>query len=864
MSDLKEFQTGAGGDPFNGAVNGTVGATTPATGAFTTLSASSTATLNTLSSSGATITGGSINGTTVGASTASTGAFTTLGASGVATFSAGTVSAPSITTTGDTNTGIFFPAADTIAFTEGGVEAMRINSSGNLLVGYTADQGSGKLQVNGAGRIGAFDFNTADLTYVGGETFTTGTFFGTAFAFKTSNVERARITSSGNFIIGATAGDALLTVNGNIQGVAENSAFGFDSVFSAASLGFIKKSGANPVIASSTGQPIIFSQTNQSSVFTNISTATITERMRIDSSGNVGIGTSSPAYRLTVAGASTAGSVTALAIENPSTNGASEVRQEWRAGGTTFGYISVSYNNNAAYMALSAGGAESMRITNSGNLGLGVTPSAWSGVKAIQLSNNSSAGIGIYGAGLNEFGAVANTHYNGTNWIYSTTTTSARYAITGGQHQWFNAPSGTAGNAVTFTQTMTLNASGNLGVGTTSPAARLDVQGSTGFVAAAFKSSYATTGYIGSDTSTFWFGSGGSAQQNNAIAIHPTSNYVAFYTNAANERMRIDSSGNVGIGITNPNTELHVQGAPTTDGSIVFNEQLTATTAFNASPQSGTMVSLKYNTGGDYAGLGGWSVIKENAADGNFAGAMLFHTRANGGAITERMRIDSSGNLLFNSTSNDQWYTSSNAGITLQTGNFIAVARSGGSVFIANRLTNDGDVIEIKQAGTLEGSISVSGTTVSYNGGHLARWSQLLDGSKDESLLKGTVLSNLDEMCVWEKDGVVAENQQLNKMKVSDVEGDTNVAGVFVNWTKDEDYNSDDMNIAMTGDMIIRIAEGVTVQRGDLLMSAGDGTAKPQGDDIVRSKTIAKVTSTNITCTYADGSYCVPCVLMAC
>jgi hypothetical protein len=57
---------------------------------------------------------------------------TTLSASGVTTVQAGTNSAPAITTTGDTNTGIFFPAADTIAFAEGGVEAMRIDSSGNL------------------------------------------------------------------------------------------------------------------------------------------------------------------------------------------------------------------------------------------------------------------------------------------------------------------------------------------------------------------------------------------------------------------------------------------------------------------------------------------------------------------------------------------------------------------------------------------------------------------------------------------------------------------------------------------------------------------------------------------------------------
>ena len=47
-------------------------------------------------------------------------------------------------------------------------------------------------------------------------------------------------------------------------------------------------------------------------------------------------------------------------------------------------------------------------------------------------------------------------------------------------------------------------------------------------------------------------------------------------------------------------------------------------------------------------------------------------------------------------------------------------------------------------------------------------------------------------------------------------------------------------------------------------MSAGDGTAKPQGDDIVRSKTVAEVTSATVSTTYSDGSYCVPCVLMAC
>jgi hypothetical protein len=77
-----------------------------------------------------------INGT-VGATTPAAGAFTTLSATGVTTVQAGSAASPAITTSGDTNTGIFFPAADTIAFSEGGTEAMRITSAGDVLVGQT-------------------------------------------------------------------------------------------------------------------------------------------------------------------------------------------------------------------------------------------------------------------------------------------------------------------------------------------------------------------------------------------------------------------------------------------------------------------------------------------------------------------------------------------------------------------------------------------------------------------------------------------------------------------------------------------------------------------------------------------------------
>ena len=214
-------------------------------------------------------------------------------------------------------------------------------------------------------------------------------------------------------------------------------------------------------------------------------------------------------------------------------------------------------------------------------------------------------------------------------------------------------------------------------------------------------------------------------------------------------------------------------------------------------------------------------------------------------------------------------------------------ATSDGIPLYLNRNDSDGVIIVFYAQGNNEGNISVSGTTVSYNGGHLSRWSQLSDGSKDTTIVK--TMTNLDQMCVWShdakavgdeiknacgetiiatdndvKDAYTEDNEQLNCMAVSSVEGDANAQDlqVFVSWDDKDDFN--DMNVAMTGDMVIRIAQGTTVARGDLLMSAGDGTAKPQGDDIVRSKTIAKVISTNVSHTYDDGSYLVPCVVMAC
>jgi hypothetical protein len=119
-------------------------------------------------------------------------------------------------------------------------------------------------------------------------------------------------------------------------------------------------------------------------------------------------------------------------------------------------FISNQYNG---YILFGTNNTEQMRLDSSGNLGLGVTPSAWgSGVKAIQLSSGSlfSNSSTIY--------SYQNAYFNGTNDIYLTSAAATAYSQTAGQHKWYNAPSGTAGNTISFTQAMTLSNAGVLTV----------------------------------------------------------------------------------------------------------------------------------------------------------------------------------------------------------------------------------------------------------------------------------------------------------------------------------------------------------------------------------------------------------------
>jgi len=283
-----------------------------------------------------------------------------------------------------------------------------------------------------------------------------------------------------------------------------------------------------------------------------------------------------------------------------------------------------------------------------------------------------------------------------------------------------------------------------------------------------------------------------------SILGNSTSNFLDFRTSNST-KLYINSSGNVGIGTSSPTQILDVNGPRVRMGD-------------------GGGFELNFNTS-------------------TYAAFQI--------ASSERMRITSGGEVLMHSTT----FSSLNAGQYFGTGGDTYFTTDTSQVLYINRKGNDGTLVDFRRDNSVKGTISVSGETVSYNSFLGSHWSQLQDGSKIE-ILKGTIIEAIDEMCVWQDE----TNDRLPKSKISDTIESKNVYGIFLAW--DEDWEtSNDFYVAAVGLGYIRVNSSQNVSMGDLLQSNGDGTAKVQTDDIMRSSTIAKVVSTQKIETYEDGSY---------
>jgi hypothetical protein len=282
------------------------------------------------------------------------------------------------------------------------------------------------------------------------------------------------------------------------------------------------------------------------------------------SSGNLGIGTSSPGAKLDVAGASKitfangnallalsggASSYTSLALGRTT----SEIYLS--VAGTANNFITgsaagdLTINNNTGNVLITAGGsATQLYLNTSGNLGLGVTPSAWGGSnRSVMQFPGSNA---IQGSGSLGLALFNNAYNNGTNDIYSANGAAYKHII-GTAFQWFTAPSGTAGNAITFTQAMTLNAGGGLSVGTTTDPGT----GNIGLPAGG-KLQYSSTAYI-------------TPEDNSIGARISAPGTITMWTGATPaERVRVDVNGNVGIGGVTPNAWSTIKPLQLPGGSL--------------------------------------------------------------------------------------------------------------------------------------------------------------------------------------------------------------------------------------------------------------------------------------------------------
>jgi len=552
----------------------------------------------------------------------------------------GTATAAKLIPTGSsaTGNGMYLPATNALGFSTAGTNAVYIDASQNVGIGTTSP--ANKLDVSGTGTVSA------------------------------------RVTSSSN-----TGISSLYTVNssGSISGSAIYGA-------SATPYGSI---GANESTFYSSVSTTIMSD-NASGVI-KFATGGTTERMRIDSSGNVGIG-GTPAYKLDITSSAFIGSRLTAAT---GTNGVSQIYTN--TGGTFSIGIDASTGANfgAAYggflwhagaypLLFGTSNTERMRINSSGNVGIGTSGPVAN--TRLTLSDTNSSKLNITG-GSNQNGmtfaitGTSNEYYmaGGVNLLVGGDKGFLIYDVTNAKAKFFveDITGETRTLATTFlsyytgaSERMRIDASGNVGIGTSSPGFKLQVSGAI----------YQDNGYAqfgnynaGGANSPVAGGISFSTNATNGQAEADVwnGNDPALYTNTGilftqrltsttrRDLMFLHNNGNVGIGTNSPGAALNI-------ARTSANAQILVSTTTSGNP-SIYLDASGVNNGQLFVDRTDAGITKLQAG-----GVLVF--QSNG--ANERMRIDSSGNVLVTNPAGLGYGTGSGGTVTQATSRTTGVTLS--------------------------------------------------------------------------------------------------------------------------------------------------------------------------------------------